>query len=438
MKLFTNSLVIILFSAALIRIILLYFSVTIPFDLNGDQMRYEDWAQTAHIYGINSTYDHGFVKIIPNTQPPGTQYVLSATYEAYNIVGKVINKLTHTSPGSLNWVNITLLHGFMRIPEIITDLLIGLLIYFLVKKEKNKKLALISSSLFLFNPITIYNSVFWGQTDSITNFFFIFSLFLAFRKNVFLSIFVFAISIYIKLSILPLFPFLLIFLYFNTGKNWKRILVSMFTSVILLIMFTYPINHSPIKFFMEKYSYFTIGETQNITNAAFNFWWAIPCTKLLCLREMQSYDTLIKVPLGIWAYLLFAIVTLPLLYFQIIKQKLFIKKGYFFLLLSLISFAMFMFMPRMHDRYLYPFFPLFSVGLVFSKNLKKYLSFFFIISFLHFLNLTASWYPTRFPNLTFYHIVYNSSYRSLIAILTLIIGFVIYREIMKFFSKKSD
>jgi len=206
----------------------LFINWTLRYGNTFDLVTYEDWVRIAHVYNFAATYvtttHHSTFVISPNNQAPGLLYILSGAYELWIATGKVIAHLTHTPVGSIAAVNTYLQHIFMKIPSFITDLGMGLLAYLLVAKEVGRKRGLLAASLILFNPVIFYNSAIWGQTDSLNNFFFLLSLFFAFRKNIIFSVLAFAISIYIKLSLLPLLPFYIVFLFFTSKKNTKKIL----------------------------------------------------------------------------------------------------------------------------------------------------------------------------------------------------------------------
>jgi hypothetical protein len=252
------------------------------------------------------------------------------------------------------------------------------------------------------------------------------ALFLAFKKKYIFSLIAFGASVYIKLSILPLVPFYLLFLYFHSGKQLKKLLLGILLVIGCIILATYPLSAHPIDWLVNHWAMFSKGETQNITVVAFNFWWAVTCLPTYCPNTLQSYDLFLGIPMEIWAYCLFATATLPLLYLQITNPKLFIQKKYVFFVLSLVALSVFLFMPRMHDRYLYPFFPLFAAVIALSKDNKRYLIAFCLLVLLHFGNLISSWYPTRYPSLAFSDFLYSFPYRWSVSVLTVITALFLY------------
>ncbi len=62
--------------------------------------------------------------------------------------------------------------ALIKIPPILADIGIGLTLYLLVKRWRGirraaVRLALIAAAIYVFNPVSIYDSAIWGQTDSV-------------------------------------------------------------------------------------------------------------------------------------------------------------------------------------------------------------------------------------------------------------------------------
>ncbi|MGH7245826.1 MAG: hypothetical protein ACREGI_02745, partial [Candidatus Levyibacteriota bacterium] len=171
-----------------------------------DILRFRDWATNSYLYGMSDPYkgDHLSFGTSPLNLPPGTLYTVSAMYRVNLLAAKAIIKITHTKPGQLSWVNGALIDAFLRIPSILSDLIIGYIIYLLVKKYKHEKNAILASGLFLFNPSIFYNGAFWGQMDSIHNALFFLGLYMFFTNKKFLTIFFLFLSLYVKLTLITL------------------------------------------------------------------------------------------------------------------------------------------------------------------------------------------------------------------------------------------
>ena len=62
--------------------------------------------------------------------PPGTLYIVSGAYRINILLSKIILRITHEDPGSNMFLNATLPTIILRLPSMIFDILIAVLIYF--------------------------------------------------------------------------------------------------------------------------------------------------------------------------------------------------------------------------------------------------------------------------------------------------------------------
>jgi len=299
-----------------------------------------------------------------------------------------------------------------------------------VAKEAGRKKGLFAAALLLFNPVIFYNSAIWGQTDSLNNFFFLLSLFFAFRKNIIFSVLAFAISIYIKLSLLPLLPFYFVFLFFLSKKNITKILAGILLSIGAIILATFPISANPVAWFWKEFPFIASGGLglKNITFAAFNFWWMVFCFPAVGHAHVPNVtQVFLGMTLQMWAYFLFGIFSLPVIVLQIKKSKELISKHGLFLAFSIIALLIFLFLPGMHDRYMYPVFPLLAVAIALGKRIKTYLIIFCLLSFFNLSNVVYSWYPIVLDSKSaFYHFFYGDSFGWVISILTVLVAGIFY------------
>ena len=83
------------------------------------------------------------------------------------------------------WNDQNLLYLFLiKLPYLLADLGIGFLIFKIVKNlVKSNKIALLSASFYLFNPVVIYNSALWGQTDSLGSLFVLLAFYFLLQKR---------------------------------------------------------------------------------------------------------------------------------------------------------------------------------------------------------------------------------------------------------------
>jgi predicted membrane-bound dolichyl-phosphate-mannose-protein mannosyltransferase len=92
--------------------------------------------------------------------PPGYLYVLWLI----GGLGHLLAPLASTDPASATT-------ALIKLPAIVADVLVGLLLYRVVRSWRAPRvdahrLGLIAAALYLFNPVTWYDSAVWGQTDA--------------------------------------------------------------------------------------------------------------------------------------------------------------------------------------------------------------------------------------------------------------------------------
>jgi hypothetical protein len=145
---------------------------------------------------------------------------------------------------------------------------------------------------------------------------------------------------------------------------------------------------------------------QNITAFAFNFWWIIfrPQLQIVANTDLFNFSDIRLVgspidsivyaglPLRYWGILFFLIFSIPF-YFKIIRSKISkISDDIIVLIFALSALLAFLFLPRMHERYMYPLFPLFALYIGYKK---RYIWLYILFSLFHMLNLYFVWHPMR-------------------------------------------
>lgn len=251
----------------------------------------------------------------------------------------------------------------------------------------NKSWAYLAPILYLLNPAIIFNTSIWGQIDGIFTFFIVLSsYFLIEKKEIFKSSLAATLGVLVKPHALVIVPVLLInsFNNFSSLKFIKSLIVSLFTLILLSVPF-FPNN--PIL------GIFELGiKSQDVYKFtslfAFNFWAIIGWWK--------PDNTLFIVSYKMWGIIMFAI-SILLIAFPLFKKKEDSRQFYFASALSFLSF--FLFLTRMHERYLFPFLALFLIIAIIKKS-KFLLILYFIISTVHFINLLFVYY--------YFNFVYNS------------------------------
>lgn len=408
---------------------------------NTDALRWKDWGRIAYLHSLADTYkpDHLTFGTLPNNLPPGVLYMVSNMYNLNLQISKVVLKITGEKEGNILWINQYLPNLLFRFPPIISDLIIAFLIYYIVKEKKSKKIAIFASSLFLFNPIVVYNSSFMGQLDAFHSVFALASIFFLYKNRLFPSILFFSLSLFIKLTLIFFIPvYLMLFL---QKKSLKKVVAYTALSFACIMLLTLPVSSNPVGWFIDFLKTHSLGEMQNITAFAFNFWWMIihptmtlgsPATLYsfseIRLHNSPSDNTLyFGFSLFKWALIIFGIFLTPILIrIYKLKQKVF-AMHHLLLFFALTAMIGFLFLPRMHDRYLYFAFPLMAayIGLQ-----NRYLLPFVALSLLHFLNLYFVWHPFATPLIS-YSFVANPTVQWSISFLTVLTVAIIYVDVFK-------
>jgi hypothetical protein len=112
----------------------------------------------------------------------------------------------------------------LKLPNVLADLGIGVIVYRLIKDiTKNSRKALFGFVLYLFNPLTIFLSSVWGQSESLITFFGLLAFVLPFYKKAWLSLPMLFISLYLKPNWVVLLPLYLMVLYFQniSPRRWN-------------------------------------------------------------------------------------------------------------------------------------------------------------------------------------------------------------------------
>lgn len=193
----------------------------------------------------------------------------------------------------------------------------------------------------------------------------------------------FTCSILFKGSLSYFAPlFLVVGLFQN--YTWKEWSMGILWSIVLTTLVSLPFHPYPDFLFWLSNLYtnrFIPGEIGYLTANAFNFWWLVDSGK--------TYDTALYfgIPARIWGFLPVLLVML----WNIRNLKKGVNDKNVFFSLALLAFTIFLFMTRIHERYLYPFFPYATLLLL---SMPRMWVVYLLISFVHLLNLyNLFWVP---------------------------------------------
>jgi Gpi18-like mannosyltransferase len=346
---------------------------------HGDLYNNISWGNMA-LKGLNGFYEKtAFQYSIPN-QPP--LYILlfaitSFIYQTITNLSWYLNNNLGIFPSSFVWFWQTSgMIILVKLPSIFADLGIAYIIY----KKVGFKFAL----LWLLNPITWYNSSIWGQTDSIVNLLGLISIIALLNKKLIPSILFFVLSILFKGSLMIFLPILLIvwILQKHNLRQWVKAILISGLAIILTTVWFHPSLDLPIWLFNLYTQRFFPGEIGYLTANAFNLWYLINPGRVL---DSIKYFGITAHTIG---YITVSIIVIALI---AKKQKTLKQEKTILLMLAVMALSTFLFFTRIHERYLYPFFPVATilVGLV-----PEFIIPYVVLSFVFLLNMyNLFWAP---------------------------------------------
>lgn len=246
---------------------------------------------------------------------------------------------------------------------------------------KKNNINLLFCLALLFNPAFWYNTIIWGQVDSIHTFFVFVAVLFAINQKPLPALVFMLLAVNTKVQAIVFLPVILLLIFTTKALSSLRftkvliaVFVLLFIQLIIFLPFIVSGNfgqtiHSLINSSVDFYP--------TLSRNAYNLWYLFFADPLNTSDQM-----LFLFPLKWWGILLF-ILFYALIVFLFLKSK----KGLaeIFLLLALVSLSFFFFNTQMHERYVYPVVLFAGLYAIFSK---RYLVF-IISSVAYLLNLEA-------------------------------------------------
>ena len=248
------------------------------------------------------------------------------------------------------------------------------LIFLIIRKHVDNFSARLGALLYLANPAVVFNSCVWGQIDGILTFFILLSFYLANEiKRIEFALPTFFASILIKPQAALYLPMLAKLSLDNFST--KKFLTGLVLSCSLYLLISMLFSPTNILFGLPLLISKMLNDYPYTSLYAFNFWALVGWWKM----DSTLWNGL---SLQTWGFFLFIFSILPTLILQ--------KKNSFlvYFSVSLITLAFFLFLTRIHERYLFPFFAFFVVTTLLKKSVK-FLAIYMLITFIHLYNL---WY----------------------------------------------
>ncbi len=309
--------------------------------------------------------------------------------------------------------------------NVLSDLLIGLLLYRLLRREMDFDTGAVGLALFWLNPGAIYLGAFFGQTDSLFTLFLVAAAYAA-RFSPFLSGCACGIALGTKLQTLPFLP--LYFLPYLIRRDVSGLFKTGAGFGAALVVLTLPFAIAGEAGRMVNSCFVvSLGWSTSLTMGAFNLW--------------QLYPEPLSTDQGVWGFLFgsdglapaqarfltvqrLGLILFSMAYFMTILGFVRHRKEDRFRLwwaLSAASLAFFFLPTRIHERYLFPFLAFAVPNSAAGKN--RFLQCIYLaISVFFLLNLMVVCPPDSRP--VPLHIVHTTEGADVLAVLGVFLAFL--------------
>jgi Gpi18-like mannosyltransferase/predicted membrane-bound dolichyl-phosphate-mannose-protein mannosyltransferase len=327
---------------------------------SSDVYSFMSWSQDAATNGL--THFYGRPDFLAD-YPPGYMFVLY-------ILGKLSQAfgMDYLSDASLI---------LYKMPAMLADLVCTYLIYHSAKKVLPGTAAIGLAALYAFNPAILLNSAAWGQVDSFFTLFVLIAVMALVNGKIPLATALFALAVLIKPQALMFGP-LLLFVFIRIRKDWKTILISIVSGLLVLLIVPLPFTinqvHGPL-YLIDLYTS-TLG---SYTYASLNAYNLIALTG----GNWQSVtNKILYISYANWSYILIlaSLIYCGVLYF---KSKTDETKLYWIAFFFMT--AVFMVTVKMHERYLFYALVFGLMSFIHLKD-RRILYIFFSLSLTHFIN----------------------------------------------------
>ena len=196
---------------------------------------------------IYAIYNH----LWPNIYPQN----VTALWGGYNFTSnKNITINVFDSYRNFLPYNLPYLDLFLKIPIILSDLMVGLILYKIISEIRDKKSARQALLIWFLNPFTIFISSIWGMFDSLTTLAVLISIYSYMKKRYIFSFIILGVAIITKLYPLIIIPIYIFALYKEKKDIFYPIKLTILLSIQIALSiflpylyFSYISNEEPFK-----------------------------------------------------------------------------------------------------------------------------------------------------------------------------------------------
>ena len=281
----------------------------------------------------------------------------------------------------------------LKLPAIAADLGSAVLLYVLVRK-RSEGWGLATAAVYLLLPPVLLIGAIWGQVDSLLAFFILLTIYLLGGDRPVAAGLAFTAGFFVKPQIVSVLPFLAFWLVRESPpRTWLRVAGWSTALAIVLALPFFP-SLFPWQPLHELADHLQVSVDRYPYNSSFadNLWMAFPdfagrCDVAIChdpitgsaVAQGSEYLGLTTRTWGLALYGLSAAVVIAILR----RTR---STGFLALGTSLCALAFFVFMTRMHERYLFPFFLPFLVACALLRSAALWRAF-AVLATVHLLNL---------------------------------------------------
>ncbi|MBT2293421.1 phospholipid carrier-dependent glycosyltransferase [Paenibacillus albidus] len=316
------------------------------------------WGQRLVDLGPGKFYEEGYFA----DYPPGYLYILYLLSIIRGIFG-----FAHGSGGE---------NLIFKLPAILSDLVLGIMIYRIGSKKLGNGIAFGLLLLFLFNPAVLINSSAWGQADSFFLIFLLLSIHGAANKTFVRAAVWFALATLIKPQALIFTPVLLLAFYHH--RAWKQLGIGALYGLGIFAVLAAPFFWNSGGFGVIELYKNTLSSYPYSTVNAFNLY-------ALTDPLWSSLDlTWLGIPYRIWGFVFILAAVGLAAYYSFQKDRLEMSKAYFIGMLLIV--VVFVLGTKMHERYLFPALILCLFTYIHSKD-RRFLTLFLGFSLTQYINV---------------------------------------------------
>lgn len=372
-----------------------------PWVFHGDIITQAGWGEWVYKNGMRGFYEHNVWTYGWPNHPPLISSIYSWGFYIYNwlhtamiLTGSFVAE-NHLGAGHLLWfyrfvewwgnakyIDTPFKFGeliSMKLIPIVADLVLGAMVYQIVKKKFDETKAKLCLVIYLLSPFSWYESALWGQNDQLALIFVLAGLgAITSKKWAMWAPLAMGISVLLKPTGLILGPYFL-WLAMGDRERLKKVVVGSVLAIGMYYFYCRQISRFDVVTFNVNLmrQIFVKGELWTWVNT-FNFW-------RVASHYLTNYqEKFLGITMQVWGYFLFLLVNAAAFWISRRRNWWAALVGLF-----IVSSGGWLFIVTMHERYL---FGAVVVGLVLAMVNRKLLYLWGILSLVFWINMYNGWW----------------------------------------------